>query len=75
MLELILLGTEHCHLCEEAESILREAGLHFTSIDIADDDNLMISYGLRIPVIRRADSGNELNWPFSLPEVLMFTTG
>jgi hypothetical protein len=72
MPEFILLGTEHCHLCEEAESILHSAGLVFKTIDIVDDEALMAAYGLRIPVLREMDTGNELNWPFNLPELLAF---
>ena len=72
MPDFTLLGTEHCHLCEEAENILHQAGLAFISIDIADDDDLMDVYGLRIPVLRCTDTGNELNWPFSLTDVQTF---
>ena len=75
MSEYTLLGTEHCHLCEEAESILLQAGLSFTVIDIADDDALVNSYGLHIPVLRCPESGNELNWPFNLTDVQAFTAG
>ena len=75
MPDFTLLGTEHCHLCEEAESILQQAGLSYACVDIADDDNLMNAYGVSIPVLRRTDTGNELNWPFNLSEVLAFATG
>jgi hypothetical protein len=75
MPDFILLGTDHCHLCEQAESILHQAGLSYASVDIADDDDLMKTYGVRIPVLRCMDTGHELNWPFNLPEVLAFATG
>ena len=75
MPDFTLLGTDHCHLCEEAESILRQAGLSYASVDIADDDDLMNTYSLRIPVLRRTHTGKELNWPFSLPEILAFAAG
>ena len=29
-------------------------------------------YGLRIPVLRRCDTGNELNWPFDAEQVVAF---
>lgn len=34
------------------------------SIDIAEHDDLLESYGIRIPVLKREDTGNELGWPF-----------
>ena len=74
MPDFTLLGTEHCHLCEEAESILHQAGLPYASVDIAEDDELMEAYGVRIPVLRHRGTGSELNWPFSLSEVLAFVT-
>jgi hypothetical protein len=63
-----LFGTAGCHLCDEAEAQLRAlaaAGLSisWTTVDIADDDQLFKRYGWLIPVLRRAD-GAELRWPF-----------
>ncbi|BCK87166.1 hypothetical protein MIZ01_0937 [Sideroxyarcus emersonii] len=59
-----LYGTEFCHLCDEAKAILREAGIEASYIDIADDDELLEKYGVRIPVLLRVDTGAELGWPF-----------
>lgn len=62
-----LLGTLGCHLCEVAEGVLLpfvEHGLLVELIDIAEHENWVDIYGLRIPVLRRVDSGAELNWPF-----------
>ena len=75
MPDFTLLGTEHCHLCEEAENILHQAGLPYASVDIADDEDLMNAYGIRIPVLLRTDTGKELNWPFTRSEVLAFAAG
>ena len=73
---LVLFQTLGCHLCEEA---LKEiAAAHqgdiseLESVDIADDDGLLERYGTRIPVLRRPDSGAELDWPFSADEVARF---
>lgn len=68
----ILYGTSCCHLCEEAEAVLREAGVAVQHNDIADDDGLLEKYGTRIPVLRRADSGAELGWPFDAAAVAQF---
>lgn len=70
MLQLTLYGTSGCHLCEEAEALLGEAhhpqgeSIDLVSVDIADHDEWMARYGMRIPVLRHASSGLELDWPF-----------
>lgn len=73
---LTLYHTPACHLCEEAEA-LAMAGLaangmaadSLTLIDIAEDGELLERYGLLIPVLRSEASGQELRWPFALPDI------
>ncbi|BBJ00126.1 glutaredoxin family protein [Ferrigenium kumadai] len=72
MTALALYGTSCCHLCEQAEAILHEAGLAAEHIDIAEDDELLERYGIRIPVLRRADNDAELGWPFDAEAVADF---
>ena len=67
-----LYGTEFCHLCDEAEAILHEAGVAVVHIDIAEDDELLEKYGMRIPVLRRNDNNTELGWPFDAVAVARF---
>ena len=67
-----LYGTAYCHLCDEAEAILRDSGIAADYVDIADDDDLLEMYGIRIPVLRREDTGAELGWPFDAVAVLRF---
>lgn len=67
-----LYGSEYCHLCEEAEIILQALRIPAVYVDIADDDELMEKYGVRIPVLRRADNGAELGWPFDEAAVVCF---
>lgn len=54
-MKLTLLGRRDCHLCEEAAAMLfdlRERfGLEVNPVDIDQDDELVKTYGLRIPVI------------------------
>ncbi|GAB3272039.1 glutaredoxin family protein [Parahaliea aestuarii] len=74
--ELELLGTGGCHLCEQAEEILKtlqRAGCPFRYrvVDIACDDALFERYGLLIPVLRGA--AGEARWPFVEEEVLALT--
>lgn len=62
--ELVLYGTSGCHLCEEAQALLAALeGADWQEVDIAEDDSLLERYGVRIPVLVRAD-GAELGWPF-----------
>jgi len=63
-MKLLLYGTRFCHLCEQARTMLYEAGVTAEYIDIAEDEALLERYGKRIPVVRRVDSGMELDWPF-----------
>lgn len=69
---LILYGTEGCHLCDEAQSLLSQIGLAWHDVDIADNDALLERYGTSIPVLASSASSAELNWPFQREEVLNF---
>ncbi len=70
--KLILYGTTFCHLCEEAEALLQAIGVKAEHIDIAEDDALLEKYGVRIPVVKREDTGVELGWPFDEAAVRRF---
>lgn len=70
-----LFGTLGCHLCEFAEAEIMplvEHGLLVELVDIADSEALFEAYGLRIPVLRRVDTGAELEWPFDEAQVVAF---
>ena len=70
-----LFGTLGCHLCEVAEAELMpfvEHGLLVELVDIAEDQSRFEKYSLRIPVVRRVDTGAELDWPFSADEIVAF---
>ncbi|MCP4411622.1 MAG: glutaredoxin family protein [Gammaproteobacteria bacterium] len=68
MLSITLYSTENCHLCEEALTLcqpyINQGLVRVQSIDIVDDDELYRNYAIRIPVLKREDSGNEMGWPF-----------
>jgi len=74
MADLVLFGTEACHLCEAAESLLSEAGLVYDKQDIIDDEQLQQRYGVRIPVLLDTKTGMELGWPFSAEQLLNFVS-
>ncbi|EZP65070.1 glutaredoxin family protein [Pseudomonas sivasensis] len=70
-----LFGTLGCHLCEIAEAEIMplvEHGLLVELVDITDPQDLTDVYGLRIPVLRRVDTGAELDWPFDAEQVVAF---
>ncbi len=71
-MEIKLYGTTFCHLCEEAEALLREIGVEADHIDIIEDDALLERYGTQIPVLQRLDTGAELGWPFDAAAVSNF---
>ncbi|MFA6120463.1 MAG: glutaredoxin family protein [Sideroxydans sp.] len=71
-MKLVLYGTTYCHLCEQAEAVLHAVGVDAEHIDIAEDDALLEKYGVRIPVVKREDTGAELGWPFDEAAVRRF---
>lgn len=75
-LQLQLYSTSHCHLCEQAEDLLRllAAKAHFSwqTLEITDDADLLSQYEISIPVLKRLDTHAELSWPFSEQDVLNF---
>ena len=68
-MKLFFYTTLGCHLCEQAAQIIGELQqeaypeLYVETVDIADDDELIEKYGVRIPVVRREDK-DDLGWPF-----------
>ena len=74
--QLELLGTSGCHLCDDAQALLAHC-LDFTQVDvsvvdIADSDELMRLYGVKIPVLRCCQSNQVLCWPFDALLVSQF---
>lgn len=77
MSQLKLYSTEGCHLCELAEKVLGEVEqsyptLKWTVVDIANDESLTESYGIRIPVIQLEGAEYDLGWPFTHDEVIHY---
>ncbi len=72
MADFILFGTEACHLCEEAEALLLQAGLRFEKQDIICDEQAQQRYAIRIPVLLHCASELELGWPFDAEQLRCF---
>ena len=68
-MQIELLTTLGCHLCEQAETLVRQAlpGVEIVKVDIAEDDALIERYGTVIPVLRHGT--RELRWPFGLLDI------
>lgn len=68
-----LYTTLGCHLCEQAEHMLRTqppiVAADWEPVEIADSQELINAYGIRIPVVQCVASGRELNWPFTAQEL------
>lgn len=70
--EWLLFGTDGCHLCEDAQQIITQAGLVAQVLDIIDNPEWFAKYGTRIPVIQHQASQRELNWPFDQQQLNHF---
>jgi hypothetical protein len=79
MVQLRFYTTLGCHLCEQAEELLRAqqaiSGLEWEAVEIADSDRLVEAYGLRIPVLQRVSDADELGWPFTEAELHRWLCG
>lgn len=49
--KVVLYSRTKCHLCDEAEQVLRKYGLQTEKIDIDDDPLLCKRFGTCVPVI------------------------
>lgn len=75
MSDLILYSTSACHLCDQAKVLIAEVLApddRLREVDISDSEVLVERYGIRIPVLQREDSGEELGWPFDEQRLLHF---
>lgn len=78
MIQLVLYTTAHCHLCEQAETLLTDLATQYAisweAIEISGDDSLLEKYGTRIPVIKHKNNHNEINWPFNSGDIANLIT-
>ena len=72
----VLLGTEGCHLCDDAAAVIvaavQGAQIDIYQEDIADSASAVEIYGTRIPVLKNEVTGAELDWPFGPDDVQRF---
>lgn len=66
----LLYQRDDCHLCDLALDVLAQVRLpEPESVFIDDDAGLEARYGMRVPVLRDAHTGEELDWPFAAEAV------
>ncbi|BFI97158.1 MAG: glutaredoxin family protein [Rhodanobacter sp.] len=64
---------DYCHLCDLALAVMAEAQApEFDSAWVDDTPELETRYGTRVPVLRDARDGRELDWPFDAAAVRAF---
>ena len=74
--ELTFYTTDGCHLCEDAILLLQRLLAEYSEqyqielIDIAQSDELIEEYGIRIPVLQKTSLEKDLGWPFDYQGVL-----
>lgn len=69
---LLLLGTDGCHLCEDAQTLLNDNHIVFEYVDIAVHEEWQNQFALLIPVLFHIESQRFLNWRFDSPALLSF---
>lgn len=79
MRKLILYTSLGCHLCEQALTVitplLGRFDLTLQQQEIADSDDLMDRYAVRIPVVRLESAQQDLGWPFDAQEFVRYMQG
>lgn len=73
---LVFYTTAGCHLCDQARAIYQHTLsldlYQVEEVDIANDDQLIERYGVRIPVLKQTGSNRELGWPFDAQQLREF---
>ncbi|NOT10901.1 MAG: glutaredoxin family protein [Methylococcaceae bacterium] len=76
-MQLLLLGTAGCHLCELADAIVEHCAqsrgeLTIERIDIAEFVHWQTQYATRIPVLYHPETGQDMGWPFDYNDLEQF---
>jgi hypothetical protein len=71
---LILYSTSNCHLCEQAELLLKDCVIHndiiWRSVEISEYPTFLNLYEIKIPVLKREDNDVEIAWPFTTRDIV-----
>ena len=69
---LALLSTDGCHLCDDAKAMLEQLNVDFELVDIIEDDQLVAHYGDKIPVLMAEGAQQALFWPFTNEQIKQY---
>lgn len=68
----LLLITEGCHLCDDAQTLLNENQIVARTIDICEHEVWQAKFATLIPVLYHVATQRYLNWRFDSPALLSF---
>lgn len=71
----VLYTGPNCSLCAKAELLAYAAGVgasQLQKVDVTSSLELKKKYGIRIPVLKRADLVQELFWPFDQDDLAKY---
>ena len=68
----LLFGTQGCHLCEQAQTLLSHLAIPVEKIDIANEIQWQTEFAVLIPVLYHSPSQRYINWPFDSKVILSF---
>ncbi|MFI3216294.1 MAG: glutaredoxin family protein [Methylococcales bacterium] len=71
-MSLLLFGTQGCHLCEQAQTLLSHLAIPVEKIDIANEIQWQTEFAVLIPVLYHSPSQRYINWPFDSKVILSF---
>jgi hypothetical protein len=71
-MSLLLFGTQGCHLCEQAQTLLSQLAIPVENIDIANEIQWQTEFAVLIPVLYHSPSQRYINWPFDSKVILSF---
>ena len=73
--EPILYTRPGCHLCDGVALMLLGMNVAYRSVDIDEDPELELKYGLSIPVLYLPETSRELFFPFDDDQLRRFLEG
>lgn len=71
-MRLLLLGTDGCHLCDDAKTLLNDNNITVEYVDVALHEEWQNQFALLIPVLYHVETQRYLNWRFDSPALLSF---
>lgn len=75
-MKVVLYSGPQCSLCDDAlvlfSQLPQAESVEVNKVNIRDSVDLYHQYAVKIPVVKRTDTNQELAWPFDLAELRTF---